>query len=662
MPGAEPKRERQSDPRPAPPTVRSFRSSGWLILTVLAGTLLGFVGAVSYSERSASKLDADAMSIAADASPAIQHLTAARGEILRIQLEAASAIQSAAEGGPPDRTSFDASFSGLHRELAAYLTLPFYPEERVEFARVEAATRLLETQVSSFSARISARDLAGARSVSRDGIAPAATRLDQAMERLILFNTDQQQRLAIEIPKIRKRANIIGYLLEAVTAMFGVSLMLLVIRAVRGYSRVLDDRRRLAEGQSTAAVAFSSRLESIARATAAIAEAIASRAPLQATFAVVAEEARAVVGADFCALGFGSDPERPFEPWASSGMTAAESEPIGRCPRPVGLLGAVLREGRPIRLDDLTKSSEFRGLPDAHPPMGPFIGVPVVHQNRNVGNLYLARRAGQPGFTAEDERAAALLAAYVGVAADNARLFGETQAAVRAREDLLAMVSHDLKNPLNAIRLSTELLRRSLGEGRATEITAQIDRATGRILQMIGDLLDAAKIEAGHLRAAGRPEDVSSLVDEAAEMFSTAAAAKGIELSHHSPPSALAVRCERDLLLRVFSNLIGNAIKFTPSGGSISVVAEQLAGQVHFSIKDSGPGIPADHLPHIFDRYWQQHEGDRRGSGLGLYIARGIVEAHGGRIWAESQLGQGSTIQFALPPYRNTDDSAQLPS
>ncbi len=622
--------------------------------------MLGFVAAILYSERSASKLDANAVSIATNASPAIEDLSAARGEILRIELEAASIIQRLGEGTPTDPTSLDAALSHIHRELSAYLTLPFYPGERDNYAEVEEATRSLEAQISRFLARTAARDIPGAQSSLRTGISPAASNLDQAIERLVVFNADQQRRLGTEIPKVRGEANRIGHILEVVTAIFGLSLMMLVVRASRRYSRLLYEQRRLADEQATAAVGFSKRLEAIGRATVSIAEAIGSGSPLQATFSVVADEARPVVGADYCALGFGSDPERPFEPWAFSGMTAAEAEAVGRSPRPVGLLGAVLREREPIRLVDLTKHPEFRALPENHPAMGPFLGIPLTHQNRNVGNLYFARRAGQPGFTDDDERAAVLIAAYVGVAADNARLYGEAQAAIRAREDLLAMVSHDLRNPLNAIRMSSELLHRCVGEGRAAELAARIDRATGRMLQMIGDLLDAAKIEAGRLRTAGQPEDVTSLVNEVVEIFSIVAAEKSIELSRHAARSSVTVLCERDLLLRVFSNLIGNAIKFTPSGGAISVAAEMLSGQVHFSVKDNGPGMPADHLAHIFDRYWQQKDTDRRGSGLGLYIAKGIVEAHGGRIWAESKLGEGSTIHFALPAHRRADDSTSL--
>lgn len=167
--------------------------------------------------------------------------------------------------------------------------------------------------------------------------------------------------------------------------------------------------------------------------------------------------------------------------------------------------------------------------------------------------------------------------------------------------------------------------------------------------RLIGDLLDAAKIEAGVLRTAPRPENVASLVDSAVEMLGPLAADKSIQLRSQGPPSSLAVLCERDLILRVLSNLVGNAIKFSPSSGSVFVAARERTGQVEFFVKDSGPGIPQEHLPHIFDRYWQQKDNDRRGSGLGLYIAKGIVEAHGGRIWIETAPRQGTAIHFTLP-------------
>jgi signal transduction histidine kinase len=249
-----------------------------------------------------------------------------------------------------------------------------------------------------------------------------------------------------------------------------------------------------------------------------------------------------------------------------------------------------------------------------------------------------------------------LLAGYVGVSISNYRLYNEAMTAKRAREDLLATVSHDLKNPLNTIRISTHLLRRSTDTG-TLDLAERIDRTAERMTRLIGDLLDASKIEAGVLGTAPRPEAAGALVDSAIDLFRLLAGEKSIQLLSQVPSSIHAVVCERDLVLRVFSNLIGNAIKFSPEGTPIVVAAKPVPGEVQFSVSDSGPGIPAGHLPHVFDRYWQEKGGDRRGSGLGLYIAKGIVEAHGGRIWLESAPGRGTTIFFTLPIARRSDDA-----
>src|SRR5262249_23526471 len=160
------------------------------------------------------------------------------------------------------------------------------------------------------------------------------------------------------------------------------------------------------------------------------------------------------------------------DPWVFSGISTAVREAVGRPPRPVGLLGAVIGEGHPIRLAEIAGHSAFGGLPPHHPPMGPFLGVPIVRAGRNVANLYLARKQGDPAFRKEEERAAEMLAAYVGVAIGNARLYNEALAATRAREDLLTTVSHDLRNPLTAIRISTEMLRRAAGDCGASNVAA----------------------------------------------------------------------------------------------------------------------------------------------------------------------------------------------
>ena len=278
-----------------------------------------------------------------------------------------------------------------------------------------------------------------------------------------------------------------------------------------------------------------------------------------------------------------------------------------------------------------------------------------------MANLFLARAPGEPPFSARDEQAADLLAGYVAVAIQNAQLYDRALAARRAREDLLATVSHDLKNPLNAIKLSTQMLAGRVEGEKAQQSVARIDRAAERMSRLIGDLLDAARIEAGVLHAAPQPEDASALIETAVEALRVIAADKTIRLVAPGSGAMGFVSCERSLILRVLSNLIGNAIKFSPDGSSVSIGAETRTGEVRFSVADTGPGIPAEHLAHAFDRYWQQEGSDRRGSGLGLYIAKGIVEAHGGRIWIESAPGQGTTVNFTLPIARVTSQVAASP-
>src|SRR5262245_29263810 len=236
---------------------------------------------------------------------------------------------------------------------------------------------------------------------------------------------------------------------------------------------------------------------------------------------------------------------------------------------------------------------------------------------------------------------------------DNVRLVGEAQDALRAREDLLAIVSHDLRNPLGVVLASTSLLLKSNlppdKQERARRQVEAIQRAGNRMNRLIRDLLDFASIQAGRLSVSVRPQDVASMVSEVLEVMEPLAAAKSMKLVSDVAPD-LAIRCDHDRVIQLFSNLVGNSIKFTPDGGTITVRATPDAAVVRFAVIDTGPGIPPDELPHVFDRYYQAQRKNRDGIGLGLSIARGIVEAHGGRIWVESEEGQGSTFSFTLAP------------
>jgi signal transduction histidine kinase len=639
---------------------RAVRSA-WTILAVLICTALSLTASAFYSNRTTAKLDEAAMSIATDAAPAIEHLTAIREHILQITVAAAEVVDRSADGEPFEDAGFSRSLSLLHRDLSAYRTLPFYPQEETLYAEVEQKVRLFEKHLATFSSLVRAGDTRGASRALRTRLLPATEAADAGVAELTSFNAEQQHRLAIEIPGERRRAATVGFLLQALTGLLGVALTGLVVLGTRQYTRLVQARRRAADDQARSIAEFGAKLESIIGSCVDISRAITAADDPLRVFQLIADEARIVVGARYAAVGRGTDRHRPFEPWISSGMPGDAIAALGHAPRPDGLLGAVVQDGQTIRLPDVARHPLFRGLPKGHPPLGSFLGVPIVREGQNVASLFLAREPDQPPFSAEDERAAHLLAGYVAVAIENATLYDRALAARRAREDLLATVSHDLKNPLNAIKLSTRTLGKRLEDEKAKGSVARIERAAERMSRLIDDLLNAAKIEAGALRVAPRSEDAFALIDAVVESFREVAAEKGIRVV--TPPSASddRVLCERSLILRVLANLIGNAIKFSASGSSISVSEEALGDQIVFAVADAGPGIPAEHLAHAFDRYWQQNGGDRRGSGLGLYIARGIVVAHHGRIWIESSPGRGTTVRFTLPVARVEADAAVSP-
>lgn len=225
--------------------------------------------------------------------------------------------------------------------------------------------------------------------------------------------------------------------------------------------------------------------------------------------------------------------------------------------------------------------------------------------------------------------------------------------ALANRDNFLGLVSHDLRNLLSGIVLAAELLSAKALEnedGRQTlEATARIQRYAARMNRLIGDLVDVASIDAGKLAVTPAPGDAAALIVEAVDTFQAAASAKGISLQTEMAESPLPAELDHDRMLQVLANTIANAIKFTSQGGSIRVRGERDGDELRFSVSDTGSGIPGNMLEAIFERFWQVGKNDRRGVGLGLYISRCIVEAHGGRIWAESRLGEGTCIFFTLP-------------
>ncbi|QXI03969.1 GAF domain-containing protein [Pseudomonas tensinigenes] len=237
---------------------------------------------------------------------------------------------------------------------------------------------------------------------------------------------------------------------------------------------------------------------------------------------------------------------------------------------------------------------------------------------------------------------------------DLARQVRREQEAVRARDELVAVVSHDLRNPMTVISMLCGMMQKAFssdGPHTSRRISTAIDtmqQAAGRMNTLLEDLLDTSKIDAGRYSITPQKLDVGQMFEEAQALLAPLALDKDISISFDADPD-LRIHADPERLFQVLSNLVGNAIKFTPRLGRVGVHATSVGNEIVFTVRDSGEGIPKEHLPHVFDRYWTVKEGNPTGTGLGLYITQGIVEAHGGRIFAESEPGQGSEFRFTVP-------------
>jgi two-component system, sensor histidine kinase len=227
----------------------------------------------------------------------------------------------------------------------------------------------------------------------------------------------------------------------------------------------------------------------------------------------------------------------------------------------------------------------------------------------------------------------------------------QAQAEIRAREDILSIVSHDLGNPITAVGTYAEILRKfgsTTGNEKVERLAQRQLTAIERMNRLVNDLLDASRIEGGRLSLDKQFTDVADIVAHVVEIMGPSAARKSQRLESVKARGSV-VHCDRDRLYQVLSNLVNNAIKFTPEKGTITIAAEAAPTELVLCVRDEGPGIAENDLPHIFDRYWQASGPNRRGLGLGLAIAKGIVLAHGGRIWVDSQPGNGAAFFIALP-------------
>jgi signal transduction histidine kinase len=271
--------------------------------------------------------------------------------------------------------------------------------------------------------------------------------------------------------------------------------------------------------------------------------------------------------------------------------------------------------------------------------------VPLVTRKEVLGSLCLVGGHERQPYMSHDLAMVEDVAHRLAMALDNALLYRRAERAIRIRDDVLAIVSHDLRSPLATVMLRAQTVVR---HPDLAHIGQAILRSARRMNRLIGDLLDASAINAGKLTLDVREHDAADIVHEACEMFRSSSEQRGIELIEEQATESRRVRCDRDRVLQVLTNLLSNALKYTRQGGKVTLSAKRTDDQLRVEVRDTGIGIAPDQIPHLFDRFWQAR-GRHDGAGLGLYIARGIVVAHGTELAVDSSVGVGSAFSFALP-------------
>ncbi len=374
----------------------------------------------------------------------------------------------------------------------------------------------------------------------------------------------------------------------------------------------------------------------------AIAEAALEGVTLDATLAAVLGAMRSMFATEVASVLLVGQDGKTLSRRTSIGLADMEAAPveIGR-----GAAGAIAAAGTAMYFEDVSELEDISPVLRAN-GIRTLFGAPLRARGRVTGVVYVASRD-RRSFASDELQLLRLVAERIGTIVDNASLYEQALASVRARDAVMGIVSHDLRNPLNTIQLAMELLQSKNPDlGRSLPI---IRRSVDVMTRLINDLRDVENVGAGRLSIATQPEDARSLVNEAVEGLREAAAKKGVRVEVEAPTVALVLECDRVRITQVLSNVLSNAVKFTPRGGSITISVAREPELARFSIADTGPGIREADRERVFDPYWQAKETAHLGSGLGLAISKGIVEAHHGTIAVESRVGHGTTFTFTVP-------------
>ncbi|HEY9722464.1 MAG TPA: response regulator [Oscillatoriaceae cyanobacterium] len=368
----------------------------------------------------------------------------------------------------------------------------------------------------------------------------------------------------------------------------------------------------------------------------------------------IVEVAQHLLEARYVALGVLAEDGVTLKSFITIGMSEAEREAIGNLPTGRGILGAMLSEGRPLRMAKLSNDPRSIGFPPHHPPMDSFLGVPILWRGRVFGRLYCTEKLTAKEFSAEDEEIATMLAAQAAIAIENANLYEQARSASRLKSEFLANMSHELRTPMNAILGFSELVMNgAMGETNARQKQAleRVLRNARNLLALINDVLDLSKIEAGKMLLVEAEFAPRALVESAIATIEPLATQKGLAITVDTLDAPAVVRGDEGKVRQIALNLLSNAAKFTEHGG-IQVRVGADNGHWSLSVKDTGIGIAPEYQDVVFEEFRQVDASSTRqagGTGLGLAISRKMAALMGGMITVESAPGQGSTFTLRLP-------------
>ena len=383
---------------------------------------------------------------------------------------------------------------------------------------------------------------------------------------------------------------------------------------------------------------------------------LVSELHLESVLERVARLAAELLGARYAAVGMLGPDRQSLESFTVAGLTEEEQLRIGDRPTGRGILGLLIREGRPIRLADLTSHPDSAGFPPHHPPMHSFLGVPIRSPREVIGELYLTEKIGGGEFSDEDEHLAVLLAIAIATAVENARLhtdqsllLEEVQQLHRSRERFFAMVNHELRNALAAVYGWAEILVRRKDRVEVPRAAYEILDSAEQAVALISDLLDLSRLDEDRLKPVLRNIECGGVVRGAVQRITPSAEERDIRIIADPQGTGILCRTDSHRVEQILVNLLRNAVRHSPGGGVVRIGVTTSDAHVVFTVEDQGPGFEGENTERIFDVYFTQAGEEREGHGLGLPLSRRLARLLGGDLTGVNRPEGGASFILTLP-------------